>query len=73
MKFDPEAMRALLTLDDPALWAKIREIAGASGIQLPAGTPSAQDMARIRTAMSGCGQADVVGALKTLARLRREG
>lgn len=71
MRFDPEALQALLALDDSALWAKIRSVAGASGIRLTENVPSPADMARIRAAFGGYGQADVAAALDTIARFRQ--
>lgn len=71
MRFDPHALQALLALDDDALWAKIRAVASASGIQLAKETPSSADMARIRSAFGGYGQNDVAAALDTIARFRQ--
>lgn len=70
MKFDGRAMQALLALDDSALWAKIRAIAAASGITLASTPPPAAELAKIRAALGGCSQADVAGALDTIARFR---
>ena len=71
MKFDPKAMQSLLALDDEALWAKICTVASASGIQLARSTPPASEIAKIRAALGGCSQADVAGALDTIARFRQ--
>ena len=73
MKFDPRAMQALLLLDDDALWAKIRGVAAASGITLTSTTPPAAELAKLRTALGGCGQADIASALETIARFKGKG
>ena len=72
MKFDPRAMQALLALDDDALWAKIRSVAAASGITLSSNTPPAAELKKLRAALGGCGQADIAGALETIARFREK-
>ena len=71
MKFDPQAMKALLALDDRQLWNKIRAVAAGSGIALSENTPPPADMQRLRAALGGSGQADVAGALDTIARFRK--
>ncbi len=70
MKFDPQAMQALLALDDTALWQKIRSIATTAGLSLSPTTPPPAEMARLRSLMGGAGQADVGEALRTLSRFK---
>ena len=71
MKFDPNAMTALLSLDDAALWQKIRGIAAAGGVSLSEAPPPAAEMQKLRALMGGAGQADVANAMQTLARYRQ--
>ena len=70
MKFDPNAMAALLSLDDAALWGKIRAIAAAGGVALSEAPPPAAEMQKLRAMMGGASQADVAGAMKTLSRYK---
>ena len=70
MKFDPTMMQALLALDDAALWKKIAEIAAQGGITLSKTPPPPAEMAKLRALMQGSGQADVAGAMQTLAKYR---
>lgn len=71
MKFDPKAMQALLSLDDAALWEKIRAIAASGGVSLSATPPPPAEMQKLRALMSGAGQADVAAAMGTIARYRQ--
>ena len=71
MKFDPNAMAALLALDDEALWARIRAIASTGGVALSEAAPPAAEMQKLRALMGGAGQADVAGAMQTLARYKQ--
>lgn len=71
MKFDPNAMAALLALDDSALWARIRAIAATGGVALSEAAPPAAEMQKLRALMGGAGQADVAGAMQTLARYKQ--
>lgn len=71
MKFDANAMKNLLALDDAALWRKIHDIAAASGIALAEAPPPPDEMQRLRALLGGCGQQDVAGALATLSRYRQ--
>lgn len=72
MKFDPNAMAALLALDDATLWRKIRAIAATGGVSLSETPPPAAEMQKLRALMGGAGQADVASAMQTLARYKRE-
>ena len=71
MKFDPNAMAALLSLDDASLWEKITAIAAGSGVTLSRTTPPPEEMKKLRALMGGAGQADVANAMATLARYKR--
>lgn len=71
MKFDPKAMQALLSLDDDALWAKIRALAAASGVALASEVPPAADLKKLRAVLGGCGQTELNEALETIARFRK--
>ena len=71
MKFDPNAMAALLSLDDASLWEKITSIAAGSGVTLSRTTPPPEEMKKLRALMGGAGQADVANAMATLARYKR--
>ncbi len=72
MKFDPRAMEALLSLDDRALWEKIRAIAGASSISLSETPPPHEELERLRSMMRGNGGGNVAEAMATIARYRAE-
>lgn len=71
MKFDQNAMKNLLALDDAALWQTIRGLAAASGIALSEAPPPPDDMQRLRSLLGASGQQDVAGALATLSRYRQ--
>lgn len=73
MRFNPQAMQALLALDDRSLWSKIRGIAAGAGINLSENPPPPAEMLQIRAALGGCGQGDVQAALDTIGRFRRGG
>lgn len=73
MRFDANAMAALLALDDAALWAQIRTIAGSAGLALSETPPSHEELERLRAMMRGAGQADMAEAMRTVARFRAGG
>lgn len=73
MKLDANALAALLALDDTALWAQIRRLAGTAGLSLPEATPPHDELERLRGMMRGAGEGDVASAMQLLARLRNTG
>lgn len=73
MRFDANAMAALLALDDAALWAQIRGIAGSAGLTLSETPPPSKELERLRAMMRGAGQADLAEAMRTVARFRAGG
>lgn len=73
MKFDANAMSALLALDDAALWMQIRRIAASAGLSLSETPPPHAELERLRTLMRGAGQADIAEAMQTLTRFREGG
>ena len=70
MRFDANMMKKLLAESDTALWETVRRVAAESGIPLPAGQPSAGDMARLRAILASRGERDVAAAVETLRRAR---
>ena len=73
MRFDANAMAALLSLDDAALWAQIRTIAATAGLNLSETPPPHAELERLRGLMRGAGQADIAEAMRTVARFRAGG
>lgn len=73
MKFDANAMAALLALDDASLWREICRIAGAAGLSLSPTPPPHAELERLRGMMRGAGQGDLANAMRTLARFREGG
>ena len=73
MKFDANAMAALVALDDASLWAQIRRIAASAGLCLSETPPPHADLERLRGMMRNAGQADLAEAMKTIARFREGG
>ena len=70
MQFDANMMKKLLAESDTALWETVRAVAAENGITLPAGNPSAGDMARLRAILASRGERDVADAMETLRRAR---
>ena len=66
MQFNKDALRALLALDDHALWDQIRTIAASGGVTLPDGAPPKEDIARLRAALGSASASDVAGAMKII-------
>ena len=61
-----------LEKNDTELWQIIRAVAAKSGVTIPAGQPSAGDMARLRAILATKGSRDVDEALATLRRAHHE-
>ena len=53
MKIDRAKLAELCALSDEELWQTVRGIAAQHGLSLPESTPSGDDMARMRAAVSG--------------------
>ena len=70
MRFDANMMKKLLNESDAALWQTIRAVAEQNGIPLPAGQPTAGDMARLRAILASKGAEDVTDAMEVLRRAR---
>ncbi len=70
MKIDREKIAELCALGDDELWARVREIASAHGLKLPESTPSREDMAKMRDAVSGT-KINIGEAVKIVNEYRR--
>ena len=73
MKFDANAMAALLALDDAALWAQIRRIAASAGLALSETVPPHAELERLRGMMRGAGEGDIGEAMRLVNRFREGG
>ncbi len=73
MKINREKLEKLASLDDSALWAQIRTLAGTKGINLPDVTPSHAELERIRGAMRGTEKINLSDAAKILNSYKRNG
>ena len=73
MNFDASALQRLLSESDEKLWQTICKIATLNGISLAAATPPKEEMAKLRTLLSGAGGISYEDALKTLENYKRKG
>lgn len=70
MKFNEEALRALLAQDDAQLWHSIQSIAAQRGLRLSEQMPAPADMARLRDILSGARNMSISEALRILGQYR---
>lgn len=73
MDFDTNALGRLLSQSDEKLWQTITKIAAINGISLSSSPPPANEMAKLRTMLSGAEGADYEQALKTVEAYKRKG
>ncbi len=72
MKINNEKLRQLSAMGDYELWTTIRGIAGAHGFKLPEKTPSAEEMAKLRDAITGGAKINLADAMRIINNYRRE-
>lgn len=73
MKFDANALRALMTKNDKELWKAVRMIGAASGLSLAEETPPPAEMARLRTVLSGADKMSPSDAMKIVSDFKKKG
>ena len=73
MQLDPNTVNRLVSQSDDKLWSAIRMIATQNGVSLPATTPPAEDMRRLRDAIAGISDSDVGNAVRIVNEMRRRG
>lgn len=71
MQFDSNLLKMLLACSDDELWKTITKIAQANGIALHESPPSREEMARLRSLLSGASNTDYKDALNLLAAYKR--
>ena len=72
MKINNEKLRELSAMGDHELWATIRGIAAAHGFKLPEKTPSAEEMAKLRHAITGGAKINLSDAMRIINNYKRE-
>jgi hypothetical protein len=70
MKIDRAKLEELCALGDEELWRTVRGLAAQHGFNLPESTPSKDEMARMRAAVSGT-KINLAEAAKLLNEYRR--
>ena len=73
MQLDPNTVNRLVCQSDDKLWSAIRMIAAQNGVSLPATTPPAEDMSRLRDAIAGISDSDIGNAVRIVNEMRRRG
>lgn len=71
MKIDKEKLRELTEKSDSDLWETICAIASKNGISLPAKSPSAEELAKIRAALSDADRMNLIAAMKLINKYKR--
>lgn len=72
MHLDKNSLQKLLQQSDTQLWQTIRMIAAQSGVELPAGAMSPNDMAAIRAALGRATDSDIERAMEMLGKYRKQ-
>lgn len=73
MILDRNALNRLLSLNDKQLKAVLERLAGESGLDLSALNVSPDDIASVRSALSGATDRDLEEAARKLSEKKREG
>lgn len=71
MEINKNTLSRMLSMDNTELWRTIRLIASTSGINLKDTQASAEDMAKIRTALSSVSGDDIKRALEILENYKK--
>lgn len=71
MKIDKTKLDAMLTLSDDALWAEIRAVAGAKGINMPEKSPSSAELNKVRCALRDADKLNLPTAMRLINDLKR--
>lgn len=69
MKFNREKLKALLALEDDALWKEIRAIASSFGFRLPEATPPKYELDQLRAIAKSEKTPSIAEAMSILKRL----
>ena len=69
MKFNREKLKALLALEDDALWREIRAIASGFGFRLPEATPPKCELDKLRALAESERTPSIAEAMSILKRL----
>ena len=70
MKLNQDMVKRLCGLDDVALWAEIRKIAGGYGLKLPEKTPTEAELRKVREALC-LGEIRTADAIKLVNEYKR--
>lgn len=73
MDFDANALERLLSQPDERLWQMICKIAALNGISLSQSMPPKEEMAKLRTLLSGAESASYNEALSIVEQYKRRG
>lgn len=71
MKIDKNKLDAMLTLSDEQLWAEIRAVASAKGINMPEKTPSGAELGKVRSALKDADKLSLPSAMRLINDLKR--
>ncbi len=71
MKIDKNKLDAMLTLSDEQLWAEIRAVACAKGINMPEKTPSSSELCKVRSALKDADKLSLPSAMRLINDLKR--
>ena len=70
MKLNQDMVKRLCGLDDGALWAEIRKIAGGYGLKLPDKTPTKAELRKVREALN-LGEIRTADAMRLVNEYKR--
>ena len=71
MKLDKSKLDALAALPNDKLWEAISSIAGSHGVNLPNNSPSAEELDKLRLALTELDKMSMIDALKIVNKYKR--
>ncbi len=71
MSFNSDALKELLSKSDRELWVTLRLIASKNGVSLPEAQPNAEEMRKLRAALSGAASHSFEEAASLLRAYRK--
>ncbi len=71
MKIDKSKLDAMAKLSDSELWAQIKSVAEAHGIKMPEKQPSADELSKVRGALSEADKLSLMTAMRMVNNLKK--
>lgn len=73
MKIDKSKLEAMVGLSDSELWCQIKSVAESHGVKMPDKQPNAEELSKVRAALSQADKLSLVTAMRMVNNLKKGG